>query len=129
MKSKKMLKMAFLVVFLYIIISCFCYTNAATLSEMKTQTDAFLKKGQTASDGIDYNNGIKGIIDIGSILTTIGIAVMIGVTIYMGIKYLTSGPDGKAKLKTQLIGLLVSGLVIFGAYYIWKLVIDIASKF
>ena len=47
----------------------------------------------------------------------------------MGIKYLTAGPDAKAKLKNQLIGVVVSGVVIFGAYYIWKLVISVSQRF
>ena len=54
---------------------------------------------------------------------------MVAVTTYMGIKYLTAGPEAQAKLKTQLIGVVVSGIVIFGAYGIWSMVIKIASQF
>ena len=71
----------------------------------------------------------KEFVDLGQILTMIGAGVMVAVTAYMGIKYLTAGPEAQAKLKTQLIGVVVSGMVIFGAYYIWKIVITIASGF
>ena len=47
---------------------------------------------------------------------------------YMGIKYLTSGPEARAKLKVQLIGVVVAGLVIFGAYYIWDFVVGVGEK-
>ena len=70
----------------------------------------------------------KPIVAIGRILTTIGTGVYLAATAYMGIKYLTSGPDAKAKLKQQLIGLIVSGVVIFGAYYIWETVIKIGEN-
>jgi hypothetical protein len=59
----------------------------------------------------------------------IGAGVMVAVTTYMGIKYLTAGPEAQAKLKVQLVGLVVSGMVIFGSYYIWKIVIQIAAEF
>lgn len=66
---------------------------------------------------------------LGQILTTIGAGVMVAVITYMGIKYLTSGPEAQAKLKTQLIGVVVSGVVIFGAYTIWSIVVKIAETF
>ena len=59
----------------------------------------------------------------------VGAGVLVAVTTYMGIKYLTAGPEAQAKLKVQLIGVVVSGVVIFGAYGIWKTVVNIASKF
>ena len=66
---------------------------------------------------------------ITQILITLGAGVLVAVTTYMGIRYLISSPEEQAKLKTQLIGLVVSGVVIFGAYYIWKIVLQLASEF
>ena len=54
-------------------------------------------------------------------LTAIGIAILFGGIIILGIKYMISEPEQKGKLKQQLIGLVVSGVVIFGAYTIWSL--------
>jgi hypothetical protein len=39
----------------------------------------------------------------------------------MAIKYFTEGPEQKAKLKQQLIGLVVSIVVIYGGVGIWTL--------
>lgn len=48
-------------------------------------------------------------------LKWIGVAVAIGMLIFLGIKYVTSSPDGKADLKKQL-GIYVLGFVmIIGA--------------
>lgn len=68
-------------------------------------------------------------VELGQILTLIGAGVMVAVTAYMGIKYITASPEGQAKLKQQLIGLFVSGIVIFGAYGIWTIVLRIVSQF
>ena len=43
----------------------------------------------------------------------------------MGIKYFISSPEEQAKLKGQLIGVVVSAVVIFGAYSIWKMAVSI----
>ena len=39
----------------------------------------------------------------------------------MGIKWITASPDKQGKLKQQLIGLVVSIIVIYGAVGIWTL--------
>lgn len=67
--------------------------------------------------------------NIGQILTLVGAGTLVAVTSYMGIKYLVSPPDKQAALKQQLIGLVVAGIVIFGAYGIWKAVVNVASQF
>ena len=94
---------------------------------MEDKANAFISAGEGTS--IDYGKVTKEFVDLGKILTMIGIGVMVAVTTYMGIKYLTAGPEAQAKLKVQLIGLVVSGIVIFGAYGIWSIVLRISSKF
>ena len=126
---EKTLKISIWFLVIYIVFSSFCFSEATSLGEMVTQTNNFIRTGQNKAQNIDINNSVSQIVDIGRILTTAGVAVMLGVTSYMGIKYLTSGPETKGKLKVQLIGVVVSGVVIFGAYYIWKLVVNIASGF
>ena len=59
--------------------------------------------------GADLANSILGA------LMWIGIAIAIGMLIFLGIKYVTSSPDGKADLKKQL-GVYILGFVfIVGA--------------
>ena len=62
------------------------------------------------------------------ILLSIGIIVLVGVTMVMGIKYMFASPEEAAKLKQQLIGLVVSALVIFGAVGIWSLAYQVLSS-
>ena len=109
-----------------IILSAFQVCQAKTLSEMMSDIETFKSVGENNQP--DISEAIDPIVDIGSILTAIGVAVMLGVVSYMGIKYLTSGPEARAKLKVQLIGVVVAGLVIFGAYYIWDFVVGVGEK-
>ncbi len=103
--------------------------EALTLSDMQKETNEFMKKGQTGSKSIKGDGIFKDLADMGSILTTIGAGVLVAATLYMGIKYMTASPEAQAKLKQQLIGLVVSGFVIFGSYAIWKIVVTIVEKF
>lgn len=128
MKNKVLGKLLMAVILIYVLISAFSNVKALTLQEMEDKANNFINAG-AANQNINYTNVTKEFSDLGQILTMIGAGVMVGVTTYMGIKYLTAGPEAQAKLKVQLIGVVVSGMVIFGAYYIWKIVIQIASTF
>ena len=129
-----LIKKSLLIISLFLlIINIFmvnCYkVEALTLKEMQEQTKEFLTTGETEADSIETDGIFDDLVDMGSILTTIGAGVMVAVTLYMGIRFITATPEAQAKLKQQLIGLVVAGFVIFGAYFIWKIVINIVEKF
>lgn len=126
-KYIKILNKIVCIVMLLLIFNSVYTVKAATLADMKEDIDAFKAKGNTVT--INADEAFSEIADIGSILTTIGAGVMVAVVTYMGIKYLIAGPEAQAKLKIQLIGVVVSGCVIFGAYFIWKTVVGVANTF
>lgn len=128
-KYIKGLKKIVCIVMLFLILSSFYSVSAANLSEMQSKAQSFINKGQNNVGTINMDEAFGEIADIGSILTTIGAGVMVAVVTYMGIKYLTAGPEAQAKLKIQLIGVVVSGCVIFGAYFIWKTIVGVANTF
>lgn len=129
-KYVKIAKISLLMLILFVVISAFNSVQAdeSLLTKMETQAENFLQTGADQSN-ISTTNIAKEFSGLGQILTMIGAGVMVAVTTYMGIKYLTAGPEAQAKLKTQLIGVVVSGVVIFGAYGIWSIVIKIAAQF
>ncbi len=131
MKRIYISKISILVIMFFVIISLFSVTKAISITEWEDEASNFINKGKETfeNSNVDFTNVVAEFADLGSILTMLGAGVLVGITTYMGIKYLTSGPEAQAKLKTQLVGVLVSGIVIFGAYYIWKIVINIASSF
>ena len=128
MKSNILMKIVFMMFCVIALLSSVYSVNALTLKEMENKATNFINTG-SQQQNINYDNVTKEFKDLGNILTMIGAGVMVGVTAYMGIKYLTAGPEAQAKLKTQLIGVVVSGMVIFGAYFIWKIVLQIAATF
>ena len=88
------------------------------------KADKFIQKGseKAAADNISVSEIGEEFSAIWKSLRLIGAGIVIIATAYMGILYMISPPERQAKLKQQLIGLVVSAVVIFGGYYIWKIV-------
>ena len=105
-------KILFCILLIYMVIANISVVKAtegsSLLKNMEEQANSFITKGQ-----INYDNIAKEFKGLGQILTMVGAGVMVAITTYMGIKYLTAGPEAQAKLKVQLIGVVVSGMVIF----------------
>lgn len=116
-----MKKIAIKSLILIIIISCLINVNYKAYALDLGQADKFIEVG--AEKKINVDEVGTEFTTIGNILTYIGVGILVAATGYMGILYIISPPEKQAKLKQQLIGLVVSGFVIFGAYYIWKIVV------
>ena len=115
---------------------CFSYlnkfeANADFITDMESQASGFISSGEKNAGDLDKvtNAVTKNFKGLGKLLTMVGAGVMVAVVSYMGIKYIMSPPDKQAALKQQLIGVVVAGIVIFGAYGIWKAVLGVVSKF
>ena len=108
------------------------YTMAATsLKDIDSMAKDFIDAGSTETGTISSTEKKMSdiVIPIAQILVTIGtITVVVAATI-MGIKYMVANPEEKAKLKTQLIGLVVATIVIFGAQFIWSSVYKLFVDF
>ena len=118
------------IIFLLINISFANTVRATSFDEVINQATGFINTGSTQfeTSGIIagyLNNQIR---PIAQALRTIGIGILLCITAYMGIKWVTAKPDEVAKLKQQSIGLLVSAIVIIGAYTIWTITLNIVSK-
>lgn len=99
---------------------------------MKQKADAFIEKGKQEGDSLVTDDKLKDLaFPIMRTLLAIASIVLVIVMLVMGMKYMMGSPDQKAKLKQQLIGLVVAIIVIYGAYGIWSMVynfmIDVAS--
>lgn len=109
-----------------VVIACLLFTiftinsNALTFDKIKEDGDAFINAGNKNSL-VSTDKIIDLVLPIGQMLTAIGVAVLFGGIIVLGIKYMMADPQQKGKLKQQLIGLVVAGVVIFGAFAIWRL--------
>ena len=103
--------------------------EARSFNLMNEDIKDWLEKGQKNGDGAIDEQGIIDILrPIIEILTAIGVIVLVAVTIIMGIKYMFATPEEAAKLKQQLIGLVVSAVVVLGATTIWRIILDVLNK-
>ena len=105
--------------------------NAAqvkSFDEMKAALTNWRAQGQQDKSGVNASDLKAIVIPVINILTVIGIFVLVAVTIVMGIKYMFATPEVAAKLKQQLIGLVVSAVVVLGATAIWKIVYNVLNS-
>lgn len=102
------------------------YAESFSMDSIMKQGNDWLKNGSKAEISEDKITNVM--LPIGQFLMGIAVIVLVTCTIIMGIKYVTSDPNSKGKLKQQLIGLVVSGLVIFGAYGIWNIVYNFMAS-
>ncbi len=127
----KILKYIFVVITALIIVNVMqpiahATTQVKTFDEMHSAIQDWMKKADTSKvKTTEIGEIVNPIINL---LTGIGIFVIVGVTIVMGIKYMYATPDKAAKLKEQLIGLVVSAVVVLGATAIWKIAYSIMNQ-
>ena len=119
---KRIISVLIMAVVIVGILSVDSTVSAIDMAGMSTKISDFKKNGTTTISTTEIVTEFAG---LAKILTTLGAGVLIIVITYMGIKYFISSPEEQAKLKGQLIGVVVSAVVIFGAVSIWKLAINI----
>lgn len=104
-------------------------SDVKTWDQMASQASAFISQGKE-KDVINSSDVASTIMPIAQALVAIATGVLVVVTCIMGIKYATSSsPDERAKLKKQLVGLVVSVIVVFGAQAIWAIVYNFMKDF
>ena len=98
-----------------------------SIGDLFRKAKGFIDEGSKTNTFTD--EGMAGIVtQIAGFLMGIAFFVLAIVSLIMAIKYMISNPDDKAKLKQQLIGLAISAAVIFGAYTIWQVTVNIMNN-
>lgn len=96
-------------------------TSSHTIDEVIDEAQGFISSSSKAP--IDQGNLDSATDTIYNILLTIGIFAAVAIGMYLGIKFMTSSAEDKAKVKESLIPYIAGCVVIFGAFIIWKLAI------
>lgn len=133
--QKKLLKIVALISVFFIIISIFPNKSSVSWADdvdNKSYDDwvggakNFLKASDDTSTVND--NTLKDASDsIYNVLSSIGMIISVIVGIILGITFMMASADDKAKVKEALIPYIVGCVVIFGAFGIWKIVINTFS--
>ncbi len=89
-----------------VLITGVSFTNTGTVSNLNGQSTLFLLKGNQDSIGGAFQS-------VFGIVLTVAQIIAIIVTVYMGVKYIFSGAEGKAKLKEKGMSYVIGIILIF----------------
>ncbi len=95
-----------------------------TIDEIVSDANDFVKP-QDLSNTVNQNAFDEGISKIYNILFAIGMIITVIWGVVLGIKFLYASADGQAKIKEQLFPYIIGVFVIFGAFGIWKIVLEV----
>lgn len=121
MKIKKNL----IKILLFITLICLItYSNvyATGLDNVLGSADDFISTGQQGTVPINGGALSETSSIIYNTLLGIGMLIAIVVGIFIGIKFMVSTIDEKAKIKETLVAYVLGCIVVFGAFGIWKIV-------
>lgn len=131
---KKVISKIFVIICLFFVflIPLANYSSAESLKDIDDKAKGFIEKGRQADASVVQQTDKKMsdiVVPIAQILVAVGTVVVVVAASVMGIKYMIATPEEKAKLKTQLIGLVVATIVIFAAQFIWSTVYNLFIDF
>lgn len=99
------------------------HSYADTIDDTFKGADDFVSTGKYYNmDTSKLNNTSRFLYNT---LLAIGLVVSVVVGLLLGIRYMTSAANEKAEVKELFIPYIISCCVIFGAFTIWKLVINV----
>ncbi|MCI8361734.1 MAG: hypothetical protein HFJ41_01000 [Clostridia bacterium] len=125
---KKIISIILLIITFVVLLSMQSYTYATshTAGEVIKEADGFIQKGQAGANGLITQEKLKELSDtIYNILLVVGIIAAVLIGVLLGIKFMTSGVEGKAEVQKALIIYVMGCVVVFGAFTIWKIVVTV----
>ena len=104
--------------------------NTVKAGEFIENAEDFLKLPQeNQTDEVISEDGLVEISNsLLSILFPVGIVVSVVVTAILGAQFMWGSTENKAEVKQALVPWGISIFVLFSAYAIWKVVVDILSS-
>lgn len=101
-------------------------TTTHSAGEIIEESKDFIKIGEGEAEDKISHADLKDMSDtLYNILLVVGIIAAVIVGLIMGIKFILGGLEEKAEIKTMLIPYIIGCVVVFGAFTIWKIVVDI----
>lgn len=102
---------------------------AASISEAIEGADEFINAGVNNTDPTIDENDLQTMSDmLYNAFLIIGIIIAAIIGLVIAIKFMTGSVEQKAEVKKTLIPYIAGCIVIFGAFTIWKLVVDLLSN-
>ena len=129
MKTKTTKKVFAIFLALIFLVTIPNYVSASSLSDIWDGADDFMHSGRPGLDETIDDTKLETMSDIlYNVLLAVAIVVAVIMGLFIGIRFITGSVDQKAKIKETLIIYIVGCVVAFGAFGIWKLVIEVMSQ-
>ncbi len=129
MKTKFIKKMFVVILAFVLLVTIPNCVKAASLSDIWDGADDFMHSGGIGLQNTINDSKLESMSDIlYNILLAVAIVVAVIMGLFIGIRFITGSVDQKAKIKETLIIYIVGCVVAFGAFGIWKLVIEVMSQ-
>lgn len=93
-----------------------------------TSGDEFVSNGTASSTEIKQEKLDDAVDTIYNALLTLGIVLSVLVGAILGIKFMAGSIEEQAKIKELLIPYVTGCVVIFGAFGIWKILMNVLSN-
>lgn len=117
------------IITLLIILTNITITNAGTWNEIIDGGANFINTGKQIA-GADINDSdLKDVSStIYNVVFIIGVVLIVIVGVILGIQLMMASAEDKAKVKEALVPYFIGSVVIFSAFGIWKLCVQIFSQ-
>ena len=125
MKKYKKLLINIMVIFIILFNLFIPNAYAGPLQDIMNRAEGFVNNGENGGNVINDDALKEGSNTLYNVLLVIGIAVAFIWGIVLGIQFVTGSLGEKAYVKKNLIVYVIGCLIIFGAFGIWRLLLQL----
>ena len=125
MKKYKKLLINIMVIFIILFNLFIPNAYAGPLQDIMNRAEGFVNNGENGGNVINNDALKEGSNTLYNVLLVIGIAVAFIWGIVLGIQFITGSLGEKADVKKNLIVYIIGCIIIFGAFGIWKLLLQL----
>ena len=125
MKKYKKLLINIMVIFIILFNLFIPNAYAGPLQDIMNRAEGFVSNGENGGNVINNDALKEGSNTLYNVLLVIGIAVAFIWGIVLGIQFITGSLGEKADVKKNLIVYIIGCIIIFGAFGIWKLLLQL----
>lgn len=133
MKIKRAIKIILTLIIIILVTANYNIVQAQerdniTIEDVTGGAKNFIQSGTSQNNPLDIT-GVQNVTDVlYNILLAVGIIVAVIVGLLIGIKYMTGSVAQKSETKQLLLPYIVGCVVIFGAFGIWKIVVELLNQ-
>lgn len=126
MNTKKILIKIGIILTIFIIMLNLNTSYASDISNIFTGADDFINAGNGNGVNATALNNTSNLVY--KILVVLGISVAVIMSGILGIRFMMGSTEEKAQVKEQLIPFIIGCIVVFGAFSIWSIVVNMGNK-